>query len=67
MLLDVDGEASKHLEDNPLYWQETEETQRFEKEWESRKARQDVVIDRIGDNVELLKGMAQNMNDELNR
>lgn len=67
VMLDVDNTAGNRVEDNPLYWQENEETQRFEKHWEERKGRQDEQLDRIDGHVSLLKEIAENMGDAIDR
>ncbi len=49
------------------YWQENEQTQQFEKTWETRKAQQDKQLDRIGQTVDTLGELARGMGEALDR
>ncbi|GAX77861.1 hypothetical protein CEUSTIGMA_g5303.t1 [Chlamydomonas eustigma] len=67
VMLDLENNVGQHLENNPLYWQENEQTQQFEKTWETRKLKQDAQLDRIGNTVETLGELARGMGDALDR
>ncbi|GBF90690.1 hypothetical protein Rsub_02990 [Raphidocelis subcapitata] len=55
------------LETNPLYYKGSEETQRFEQEWEHSKRRQDAQLERMERGVGTLADMARSMQEELDR
>ncbi|GLC38413.1 hypothetical protein PLESTB_001580600 [Pleodorina starrii] len=49
------------------YFSHTEATQRFEREWDERRARQDEQLEQIGHTVEELGDIARNLGGELDR
>ncbi|KAK7337051.1 hypothetical protein VNO77_17609 [Canavalia gladiata] len=49
------------------YFQQTEESSRFRKEYEMRKMKQDQGLDMIAEGLDTLKNMAHDMNEELDR
>jgi hypothetical protein len=55
------------LQTNPLYYKGTEETQRFEAEWEQSKKRQDAQLERLERGVGSLADMARGMQEELDK
>ncbi|KAI8464827.1 MAG: Qc-snare protein, SYP7-family [Monoraphidium minutum] len=55
------------LQANPMYYKGTEETQRFEQEWENSKKRQDAQMDRLEKGVGGLADMARGMQEELDK
>lgn len=59
--------ASGGMHSNPLYYQHTEQTQAFEKEWEASKVKQDQQLGRIEVGVDELGDMARNIGEELDR
>lgn len=67
VLLDMDGGVADHLNENPLYWQENEDTQAFEKTKQARFAKQDEQLDRVGNIVDRLGEVATNMGEALDR
>jgi SYP7 family syntaxin len=67
VLLDMDGAAGDKLQENPLYWQENEETQTFEKSKQARFKKQDEQLDRVANIVDRLGEVATNMGEALDR
>mmetsp|Transcript_19103 Transcript_19103/g.32789 ORF Transcript_19103/g.32789 Transcript_19103/m.32789 type:complete len:278 (-) Transcript_19103:432-1265(-) len=67
IMLDVDGRASSTSQNNPLYYQGTDQTQVFEKEADIARRRQDEQLDRIGNGVTRLGEIAKNMQEEVDR
>lgn len=67
VLLDMDNAVGDHLNSNPLYWQENEDTQVFEKGARDRMNKQDNQLDRIGIQVDRLGEVATNMGEALDR
>ena len=67
VLLDMDGGVGDHLNDNPLYWQDNDETQGFEKTKQARFAKQDEQLDRVANIVDRLGEVATNMGEALDR
>lgn len=55
------------LQANPMYYKGTDETQRFEQEWENSKKRQDAQLDRLEKGVGSLADMARGMQEELDK
>ncbi|KAI9086251.1 hypothetical protein K1719_031705 [Acacia pycnantha] len=49
------------------YFQRTEESSKFQQEFEMRKMKQDQGLDMIAEGLDTLKDMAHNMNEELDR
>uniref|UniRef100_A0A7S0WX34 t-SNARE coiled-coil homology domain-containing protein n=1 Tax=Chlamydomonas leiostraca TaxID=1034604 RepID=A0A7S0WX34_9CHLO len=66
VVLDVEGKGGK-MTSNPLYYQHTDQTQTFEKAWESSKVRQDQVLERIDRGVSRLGEIARNVQEEVDR
>eukprot|EP00879_Flechtneria_rotunda_P007473 GHRR01007839.1.p1 GENE.GHRR01007839.1~~GHRR01007839.1.p1 ORF type:complete len:246 (+),score=91.72 GHRR01007839.1:198-935(+) len=52
---------------NPLYYKQTDETAKFEQEWQYAKVRQDAQIDRIERGIGTLGDMAKGMQEELDK
>ena len=55
------------LQANPLYYKGSEETDKFDKEWEYAKKKQDAQLDRIERGVDTLSDMAKGMQEELDK
>ncbi|KAL1813203.1 hypothetical protein DCAR_0625500 [Daucus carota subsp. sativus] len=49
------------------YFQQSEESNQFRQEYEMRKMKQDQGLEMIGEGLDTLKNMAQDMNEELDR
>lgn len=67
VLLDTDGAAANKVSQNPLYYQHTDQTQQFEKEYEMTRLKQDETLERIGNGVSRLGEVARNMQEEVDR
>lgn len=67
VMLDVEGKGGNRISSNPLYFQHTDQTQQFEKEFEISKLKQDEQLDRIGNGVSRLGEIARNMQEEVDR
>lgn len=52
---------------NPLYYEHTDETRKFEEEWQKAQVRQNQALDRIGVGVGQLGDMARGMGEELDK
>eukprot|EP00775_Hariotina_reticulata_P005702 gene5702-5941_t len=59
--------AIDHQQANPLHYKQTEETQKFEQEWEYAKVRQNAQLERIERGVGTLQEMAKGMQEELDK
>mmetsp|Transcript_11735 Transcript_11735/g.37300 ORF Transcript_11735/g.37300 Transcript_11735/m.37300 type:complete len:278 (+) Transcript_11735:194-1027(+) len=60
-----DLKMSSH--ENPLFYQETEESKQFAQEAKEAEERQDLALDEISHGLGILKNMGQDMSEELNR
>ncbi|WIA07935.1 hypothetical protein OEZ85_007413 [Tetradesmus obliquus] len=52
---------------NPMYYKQTDETAKFEQEWQYAKVRQDAQLERIEKGVSTLGDMARGMQEELDK
>eukprot|EP00793_Prasinoderma_coloniale_P002242 PRCOL_00002750-RA len=63
----IDTLTADEIEAHPEYAQTSEESRAFRHEWENAKARQDLQIETISKGLTTLKGIAEDMNTEMDR
>lgn len=61
------GTGGLDLQANPMHYKATDETAKFEQEWEYAKVRQDAQLERIERGVGTLGDMAKGMQEELDK
>eukprot|EP00899_Mesostigma_viride_P026124 jgi/Mesvir1/6697/Mv13731-RA.1 len=63
----IEGLDPEDVHNNPMYWEHTEESDKFRREFEMRKIKQDESLDYISKGLTTMKNLGKDMAEELEK